>query len=233
MPSSSLEQEVGSRRAGFISSDPHRNKCTQRATSEATCRNSYMHVRTRSRSPRPRRRRPPHPLRLLHNKVLIQPSTMNGHLRESSSASDTCGADRPSSMKQLFTSRWPNKDGSAAPSSSQTESHAATEEKTERRRPSMEKEESLRLADVNTCCAESSTSVLTTDDQAGELTLKLRPQALGDNTLHNSSSLFSEKWLDAIQRREEEGELAGAMWTRSQGNEHARRKIVGRTKGAC
>ena len=130
---------------------------------------------------------------------------MNGHFRESSSASDTCGADRPSSMKQLFTSRWPNKDGSAAPSSSQTESHAATEEKTERRRPSMEKEESLRLVDVNTCSAESSTSVLTTDDQAGELTLKMRPQALGGNTLHNSSSLFSQKMLDAIQRDAEQG----------------------------
>jgi len=108
-------------------------------------------------------------------------------------------------MKQLFTSRWPNKDGSAAPSSSQTENHTATGEKAEHRRPSMEKEESLRLVDVNTCSAESSTSVLTTDDQAGELTLKLRPQALGDNTLHNSSSLFSQKLLDAIQRDAEQG----------------------------
>ena len=127
---------------------------------------------------------------------------MNGHLRESSSASDTCGADRrPSSMKQLFTSRWPNKDGSAAPSPSQVESHAASEEKLEQRRPSMEKEESLRLVDVNTCSAESSTL----DDQAEELTLKLRPQALGDNTMHNSSSLFSQKLLDAIQKDAEQG----------------------------
>ena len=126
---------------------------------------------------------------------------MDGHLRESSSASGTTGSGadrRPSNMKQLFTSRWPNKDGSAAlPSSSQVEPPARTEEKDDQRRPPMEKEESLRLVDVNTCCsAESSTP----DDQTEELTLKLRPQALGDNTMHNSSGLFSEKLLNAIQR---------------------------------
>ena len=131
---------------------------------------------------------------------------MDGHLRESSSASGTTGSGadrRPSNMKQLFTSRWPNKDGSAAlPSSSQVEPPARTEEKDDQRRPPMEKEESLRLVDVNTCCsAESSTP----DDQTEELTLKLRPQALGDNTMHNSSSLFSQKLLDAIQKDAEQG----------------------------
>ena len=86
---------------------------------------------------------------------------------------------------------------------------------------SMEREESLRLVDVTPdpvgagssekCehagnssankSAESSTSALTGDDQIGTVKVtNLHPDALADNTLQNSSGLFSQDVLDAIAK---------------------------------
>ena len=72
----------------------------------------------------------------------------------------------------------------------------------ESRRPSMEREESLRLVDVtpDPVSGESS-KTQTGDDQVGTIKVSdLHPDALADNTHKNSSGLFSQDLLDAIAK---------------------------------
>lgn len=136
------------------------------------------------------------------------------------------GGNRPSSStKKVFhklSSRSSSQSSSSQGMEEQiiiTEQH--TTEESEPRHSSMEREESLRLVDVTpdpvggesskksehtgnssaNKSAESSTSALTGDDQIGSGEVNnLHPEALADNTLQNSSGLFSPDLLDAIAK---------------------------------
>ena len=110
------------------------------------------------------------------------------------------GGNRPSSSMTKLFGKIASRTSSFQEKEKQTnEQHPPV---VESRRPSMEREESLRLVDVTPDpVGDESSKMQTSDDQVGTVRVSdLHPDALADNTHKNSSGLFSQDLLDLIAK---------------------------------